>query len=298
MNIIGIDLGASKIEIVVTKNKPNNIIYRRRFLTEKKSYSDLLNQIEHIIDSSPLSGKNTKIGLGAPGIIDQNSGYIKFSSIKILDNKNFQKDLNKKLKIPVKVLNDANCFALSEAVFGAGKDYKMVVGVILGTGMGGGIIYDGKIMKGKNGLAGEWGHISFNENGPACYCGQRGCQELFLSGSGIQRIYKEKTGQDKDVKKIYKDSIRKKDIASMETMRIFMRKFKLSILNIILNIDPDIIVLGGGVSNLPIFFEKSNNILQFKFFKESLKIPVVKNLLGDSSGVIGAALAGETTKNL
>ena len=207
----------------------------------------------------------------------------------------FAENLQKRLGMPVRVVNDANCFALSEALHGAGKGYAMVLGIILGTGMGGGLVLDGKLWSGSQGIAGEWGHATVNPEGPACYCGRRGCQELYLSGTGIQRMYRERTGSDLGVQQIFEASQVGNDADAVQVMEIFLETFGQALGNLVMCLDPDVIVIGGGVSNLPILYKEGLQRVSVQVFQGRQNIRIVQNQLGDSSGVYGAAAAAGTT---
>ena len=226
MHRIGSDLGGTKTELIVTGENPLDVIEKKRVETERSGYEALLKQLEDLVDSvGNLALENPALGLGAPGFVDPKTGAVGSSNLRPLSFKPFQDDLQKRLGMPVKVVNDANCFALSEALHGAGKGYGMVLGIILGTGMGGGLVLDGKLWSGSQGIAGEWGHATVNPEGPACYCGRRGCQELYLSGTGIQRMYRERTGSDLGVQQIFEASQEGSDADAVQVMEIFLETF-------------------------------------------------------------------------
>jgi len=252
--------------------------------------------LEDLVDSvGNLALENPAVGLGAPGFVDPKTGAVGSSNLRPLSFKPFQDDLQKRLGMPVRVVNDANCFALSEALHGAGKGYGMVLGIILGTGMGGGLVLDGKLWSGSQGIAGEWGHATVNPEGPACYCGRRGCQELYLSGTGIQRMYRERTGSDLGVQQIFEASQEGSDADAVQVMEIFLETFGQALGNLVMSLDPDVIVIGGGVSNLPILYKEGLQRVSAQVFQGRQNIRIVQNQLGDSSGVYGAAAAAGTT---
>ena len=292
MDRIGIDLGGTKIELILTHENPMDVIHRVRVETNRRGYAELLDQLVDLVHSvSSKTPDNPSIGLGTPGFVDSSDGSIGSSNLKPLSFKPFQKDLQNRLGMSVKVVNDANCFTLSEALHGAGKGYGMVLGIILGTGMGGGLVLDGKLWSGSQGIAGEWGHATVDPDGPECYCGRKGCQELYLSGTGIQRLYHQRSGKKLNSQQIYDASRHGDDQSAIETMEIFLEVFGQAIANLVMCLDPDIIVLGGGVSNLSILYEEGLERVSAQVFQGRQTIRIVQNQLGDSSGVFGAAAA-------
>ena len=295
MHRIGIDLGGTKTELIVTGDNPLEVIQKKRVETERTGYSALLGQLKGLVDSvRTLAVESPAVGLGAPGFVDPYNGSVGSSNLTPLCFKPFQQDLEEQLQMPVRVVNDANCFALSEALHGSGKGYGMVLGIILGTGMGGGLVLEGKIWSGSQGIAGEWGHATVDPKGPECYCGRRGCQELYLSGTGIQRLYRERSGRELGSLQIYEAWKQGEDVDAADTMEIFLEIFGQAIANLVMCLDPDVIVLGGGVSNLPILYEEGLKRVSQQVFQGRQKIRIVPNQLGDSSGVFGAAAAAGT----
>ncbi len=290
MQRIGIDLGGTKTELIVCTEEPTKVIHRLRVPTCKDSYRQLLDQLVELVNSAKeYCDVPPAIGLGAPGFVYPKTGGIGSSNIQCLSYKPLQEDLSRKLELPVRVANDANCFALSEALFGAGKGTRMVIGVILGTGMGGGMVHDGQIWSGSQGITGEWGHISLDVHGPICYCGRRGCQELYLSGTGIQRMHREKTGNTLSVPEIHDAWENDTESAAGETFELFLDYFGQAIANLVMCLDPDVIVLGGGVSNLPVLYDEGARRTAEQVFRGRQSVRIVQNKLGDSSGVYGAA---------
>jgi predicted NBD/HSP70 family sugar kinase len=208
-----------------------------------------------------------------------------------LNGKPLKKDLELLLGIPVELANDANCFALAETHWGVVKSVepgvKMVFGIIMGTGVGGGIVFDGKIWGGKHGIAGEWGHNFLDDSGGPCYCGKTGCVETVLSGTGLQRFYNQISGLNKTLKEITitadEDPFAKQ---TLERLYHFFGKAVSSITNML---DPDVIVVGGGVGNIPGLYAEGLESLRRHIFNNLLDVPVLKPSLGDSAGVFGAA---------
>ena len=227
------------------------------------------------------------VGIGIPGVLDPITKTTIRTNIKGFLGKSIQKDLAKILKIPVFVENDANCFALSEAVFGAAQGAEFVLGIIMGTGMGGGLVYQKKIISGYKGYAGEIGHVSFDANGEKCWCGNFGCAETYLSGAGIENRFQQKYKKKKSVQEIYELYLAQEPDA-LKFMNDFLDRFGMVIANLIHIISPHKIVLGGGVSNLPLLYKEgvervATNLTSFFELPE-----IVPNKLGDSSGVFGA----------
>ncbi len=291
---LGIDLGGTKIEgIVLDEN--NRELFRKRIATEQQyGYEHILQNIKRMYDNlvDEINGKEHTLGIGTPGSISIDSELLRNSNTIALNGKPLKADLEKKLGRLLELQNDANCFALAEALSGAGKGYDLVFGVIMGTGCGGGIIYKGEILRGLQHIGGEWGHMSINPDGPQCYCGSRGCVETYISGGGLERLYEKEFQQKAEfveiVKKFYAGD--KLVIAFIER---FLDRYGRSMANLINILDPDIVVLGGGVSNFEELYDKGTEYVGKYIFSDRFYTPIVKNKLGDSAGVIGAALMGK-----
>jgi len=289
---IGIDLGGTKTEIILTKEDPLEVIHRKRVPTgQEKGYPFMVRQIAGLVKdylkncSSPPS-----IGIGIPGTLNRKTGLVRNANTQCLIGQPFQKDLEQAIGLPVAVENDANCFALSEALFGAGKGHGQVMGIIMGTGMGGGLVNQGNLWAGSMGIAAEFGHSTINYNGPLCWCGNRGCLEMYLSGTAAEANYQQKTGSFVKLAQIYQTSLTGDDLAATETLDDLVTYFGLGISNLISCFDPDIVVIGGGVSNLPLLYDRGVDAVKSHIFNDELSTPIVQNRLGDSSGVYGAAL--------
>ncbi|MBL4906586.1 MAG: ROK family protein [Sneathiella sp.] len=252
---LGIDLGGTKTEIIALA--PGGAeIYRERRDTPRGSYEDILKNIKALVENSEAeTGQRGTIGIGIPGTISPKTGLAKNANTTELNGHPLELDLNSFLGRPVKVANDANCFALSEAIDGAGQGKSVVFGIILGTGVGGGIVVNGSILNGPNAVAGEWGHIPLpwaNQNerpGPECFCGKKGCIETFLSGPGLSRSHDavSATGPTAQQIAILADD---GDEAALSTLATYERRLAKALASIINVLDPDIIVCGGGLSNL------------------------------------------------
>lgn len=290
---IGIDLGGTKIEGIVL-NEQSGELFRKRIETQQESgYLHILNRIKELYGelSAQIKNQPHTFGIGTPGAISPRIGLLKNSNTVCLNGQPLKSDLENLLDRKIEVQNDANCFAMAEALHGAGRGRKLVFGVIMGTGCGGGIVHNGEVIVGRQAIAGEWGHTSIDPNGPICYCGQRGCVETFISGGGAEARYAGKFGIKKSFREIEKDFYAGEPKA-VEFMQIFFRNFGRALANLIDVLDPDMIVLGGGVSKFEALYTQGVAEVARFIFSDSLETPIVKNQLGDSAGVIGAALIG------
>lgn len=293
----GIDLGGTKIEGVVLKNKaPFDVLCRMRVPTEKqKGYDHIINRIADLIDRMKKeSGASPKrIGVGTPGACDPITGLHKNSNTTSLNGRPFKKDLESVLGIPARMANDANCFAVAEAKMGVVPDHfpdaKVVFGVIMGTGVGGGVVVNGEVINGRQGIGGEWGHNYLCKSGGLCYCGQIGCTETIISGPALERHYKKLTNTDKKLKDIYQLHLNKANPAATETIRRLIDYFGRGIATIINILDPDAIVLGGGVGNIDLLYDEGVKSAEKHVFNSRLDTVFLKPKLGDSAGVFGAA---------
>jgi fructokinase len=290
----GIDLGGTKIECAVLTDA-GDIIERQRLPTESDyGYDHVLGQIEKLVRgvSDKVGAAPGILGIGTPGSIDQATGLLKNCNAQSLNNHPMESDISRLLGIPVVVANDANCFALAEYHLGSItriSPSEVVFGIILGTGVGGGLIVNGKIHKGRNSLGGECGHAVLDPNGLECYCGKKGCVETYISGSALQSFYMMKSGQRRSLEEIYRRYKERNDIIAEETIDRLITYFGLAISNIINTIDPDVIVLSGGVSNIPILYEEGIMEVRKNVFGDWSQTPILKADLGDSAGVFGAA---------
>lgn len=289
---IAVDLGGTKTEIMLTENDPLAVIERKRVPTkQEEGYQFIINQIADLIsDYRRQCEEPPCIGIGIPGSINPKTGLVRNANTVCLIGHSLQKDLERLIKQPIIVENDANCFALSEAVLGAGKGYSVVMGLIIGTGMGGGIVISGKIHTGLQGIGGEFGHMSINFNGPECWCGERGCLESYLSGSALEKNYQKTTGRKKSLQEIHQDFKEKGDPAAKQIIDDLLFYFGLGVANLITAFDPDMVVVGGGVSNIPALYTKGVKQIRHHIFNDQMDTPILKNQLGDSSGIFGAAI--------
>ena len=291
---IGIDLGGTKTEAIVINNDGKEI-FRKRIET-KKSYQGTIKGIISLVkDIESEFGNCSSIGIGMPGAVSLHSALVKNANSIWLNGQPFKKDLELELNRNIYLENDANCFALSEAVDGAGKDENVVFGVIIGTGVGGGVVVNKKIIQGKNNICGEWGHISLpnrtdNEKKYVnnCYCGKSGCIETYLSGPGFSSGFNLRYSKDYDTHEIIK-GYEQNDENCRDALNRYVDHLARG-LSVVCNIlDPDIIVLGGGMSNIDYIYENIDEVIKKYIFNDTFQTTILKNFHGDSGGVRGAA---------
>ena len=290
---IGIDLGGTKIEGIVLDDQGKELSRKRIDTQQEGGYQHILNRIHGLYGEMAKNIKNSPhtFGIGTPGAISPRTGLLKNSNTVCLNGQPLKADLEKLLGRAIEIQNDANCFAMAEALHGAGRGNSLVFGVIMGTGCGGGIVHKGQVIVGRQAIAGEWGHMSILPDGPLCYCGQRGCVETLISGAGAAARYAEKFGVKKPFREIEND-FNAGEAKAVEFMQTFFRHFGRAMANLIDILDPDVIVLGGGVSKFDALYTHGVAEVAKVVFSDSLETPIVKHQLGDSAGVIGAALVG------
>jgi len=290
---IGIDLGGTKIEGIILDNQGKEL-FRKRIETQQEGGArHILERIHGLYRdmTGEIKGASHTFGIGTPGAISPKTGLLKNSNTVCLNGQPVKADLEKLLGRKIEIQNDANCFAMAEALLGAGRGKDLVFGVIMGTGCGGGIVHQGRVIVGRQAIAGEWGHMSIAPDGPVCYCGQRGCVETYISGGGAAARYAEKFGVKKKFHEIEKDFYAGEPQA-VEFMKSFFQNFGRALANLIDILDPDAVVLGGGVSNFNALYKEGVAEVARFVFSDSLETPIVKHQIGDSAGVIGAALVG------
>ena len=288
MHKIGIDLGGTKTEGILLDEK-YNVIERKRIKTpQENGYDSIVKSITFLInDLKKKTSEKTSIGLCTPGVTDPNSGLIKNSNTQCLIGMPLKKDLENILDQEILMENDANCFTLAESSLGSAKGYGMVFGVIMGTGVGGGIVINETIHKGRSNIAGEWGHHILHPNGNECYCGKRGCVETYISGPALERRWLEISSTKKSLQSI----IQNPSSAEYEQWKSeFLENFGMALANVIDILDPDAIVLGGGVSNVSFLYDEGKKVVYEKVFSDLVDTPILENKLGDSAGVFGACL--------
>ncbi|MCF7803761.1 MAG: ROK family protein [Candidatus Marinimicrobia bacterium] len=294
----GIDLGGTKIEGVVIKSADNpQALSRMRIPTEAENgYSHILNRIALLVEkmSTEIGERASHIGIGTPGIVDPGTGTVKNSNTGCLIGKPLPRDLRQRLDIPLTFENDANCFVLAETRFGCIKnqvpDASVIFGVIMGTGVGGGLIVNDTVVRGKHAIGGEWGHNFLDESGGECYCGKVGCVETVISGSALEKYHSDRTGEEKSLREIAKEARDGSDVMAKDTIERLTHYFGKAIAGVINIVDPDAIVLGGGVGNIPELYTDGIRETKKHVFNHSLDTPFLRPELGDSAGVFGAAI--------
>lgn len=298
--LLGIDLGGTKIEGVVLENAVSKKeIARIRIPTEaEKGYDHILYQIHHLVQLLEKESQQQfgLLGIGTPGTFDPATGIHKNSNTTCLNGKSFLQDLEKMLAMEVKMANDANCFALAETTLGAVAknmpEARMVFGIIMGTGVGGGLVIDGKVWNGIQGIGGEWGHNFLDISGGPCYCGKTGCVERVISGPALEQFYFQISGIKLRLNEIYERAKTSKDRQATQTMNRLVSQFGRAVSVLINILDPDAIVLGGGVGNIDALYTDGLAEIGKHIFNNELKTRFFKPALGDSAGVFGAAMLG------
>jgi fructokinase len=291
---IGIDLGGTKIEGIILDDQMKEV-YRKRIDTERdKGYEHIIGKVASLYKEllEYINGTEHTFGIGTPGSISSRTGFLKNSNTTCLNGKPFLTDLEKLIGRKVYMQNDANCFAMAEALMGAGKDHKSVFGVIMGTGCGGGIVYKGEVIEGLQSIGGEMGHMTIDPKGSDCYCGKKGCVETLISGSGVENRYFDLSGNKITLKEIMKD-YRNGEKNAVQIIEKFYVDYGRALSNVINLLDPDVVVLGGGLSNIEEVYTTGLEQVKRYIFNDELKTPIVKNQCGDSAGVFGAALIGK-----
>ena len=297
--LYGLDIGGTKIELAVFNSQLEKQ-YSERVETPKSSYEDWLNTIVHLVKKADEKfGCKGSVGLGIPGFVNQSTGIAEITNIRVADNKLILRDLSALLEREVRAENDANCFALSEAWDAENAQYPSVLGLILGTGFGGGFVINGKIHSGQTGMAGELGHLQLNyhalkllglDNAPIyqCGCGNIACLDTYLSGRGFEMLYRDLKGESLSAKDIIQ-RFYAGDKSAVDFVGVFIELAAISIGNIITAFDPHLIVLGGGLSNFDYLYEALPKALPAHLMRTA-KVPVIKKAkYGDSGGVRGAA---------
>ncbi len=283
---VGVDLGGTKIESVLLDGS-HNVVKRKRISTPHNDYLQILNSISDLVMEISENVDDFSLGICTPGAISKQTGLIKNSNTQCLIGKNIKLDLENLIGQTISIENDANCFAMAEATFGVASDYKMVLGVIIGTGVGGGIVIDKKLHSGRTNIAGEWGHHVLHHNGNLCYCGKTGCVETYISGPSLEKHWARLTGKSQNLPEILSNvdsEIGKK------WKNNFLENFGFGLANVIDILDPDVIVLGGGLSNIDFLYTEGKDSVYDKVFSDLVDTPILKNNLGDSAGVIGACM--------
>lgn len=282
---IGIDLGGTKIEALALSVSGEELI-RRRVPTPKNDYAATVGAITGLVQVIEAeTGETGTVGVGTPGAISPATGLIKNANSTCLIGHPLDRDLAEALDRPVRLANDADCFALSEAIDGAGRFAEMVFGVILGTGVGGGLVWRRQLLSGANAIAGEWGHNPLpwprddERPGPDCYCGRQGCIEAFLSGPALEQQYRDATGK----------SLTAREITDGLLWKSYQDRLARALAHVINIVDPGVIVLGGGLSNVERLYQPVMDLLPSYVFSDHVATEILPPVHGDSSGVRGAA---------
>jgi len=290
---IGVDLGGTKIEAIAIDGVRE--LLRRRVSAPRGDYVGTVAAMRDLVAGIERElGVTGTVGVGIPGAISGATGLVKNANSTWLIGQALNRDLERALGRPVRLMNDANCFTLSEAIDGAAQDARTVFGVILGTGTGGGIVVDRQVIEGRHRIAGEWGHNPLpwprddERPGPACYCGRAGCIETFLSGPGLSAAYAAATGRRAEAAGIAALA-EAGDADANVVLDLYESRLARSLASIINVLDPDVIVLGGGVSNIARIYDRLPALVKPFVFSDSADTPIVPARHGDSSGVRGAA---------
>ena len=286
MSKLGVDLGGTKTEAILLDDSLN-VLERKRVPTPKDNYSEIVNTVSKLVLEVSSNASDFSLGICTPGAISKKTGLIKNSNTQCLIGKPLKEDLEKKLKKNIAMENDANCFVTAESKMGAAKNFDLVFGVIMGTGVGGGITVNGKLHSGRTNIAGEWGHHTLHRNGNPCYCGKTGCVETYISGPALEQKWESLSGESKSVPEILSNL--DSDIGKIWKSE-FLENFGYGLANVIDILDPDAIVLGGGLSNIEFLYTEGKNSVYEKVFSDLVDTPILRNELGDSAGVYGAAL--------
>jgi fructokinase len=284
---LGIDLGGTKIEGIVLAADGTEVARRRVATERERGYEHVIGRTAALAaELAAFVPGCQRVGIGTPGSLSARDGTLKNSNTVCLNGRPIRRDLAERLGLEVVLENDANCFALAEARAGAARGARVAFGVILGTGVGGGIVVDGRLWPGLQHVAGEWGHHRISDDGPPCYCGQRGCVETFLSGPALARAY---GGDDADAAEVARRA-EAGEARAAAVLERWLDRFGRALANVVNVLDPDVIVLGGGLSNLACLYDRGVAAVGRYVFNDELRTRIVRHALGDSAGVIGAAL--------
>jgi len=278
-----------------TASDGDEVLLRHRIPTERAGgYEHMIGQIAKLVAecAEKIGQRPTVIGMGTPGARDPQTGLMKNCNTTELNGKPFKEDLERRLGVPVLIANDANCFALAETHLGAVRqhhpDAKVVFGIIMGTGVGSGIVINGQILNGHHGIAGEWGHNVLSPDGPECYCGKRGCVETLISGPALEAWYEAKAKRRLSLAQIAAATAHD-HVAKLTIDRLHLL-FGQALANVVNILDPDVIVIGGGVGNVQSLYSVGRQTILPFLFNPRFATPIIAPALGDSAGVFGAAL--------
>lgn len=292
--LFGIDLGGTKIEgVVLPDAETPEPLARLRIETEaEQGYAHVLGRISELVGmlEHETGLQANRVGIGTPGSTNPVTGLMRNSNSTCLNGMPFHRDLREKLGREVRMANDANCFALAEAKWGAAKGYPTVFGIILGTGVGGGLVVEGRALEGANGIAGEWGHNILDASGSECYCGRKGCVETFLCGPANERAYRARTGERRSLAEIAERAREGGDPDAEIQIENLCANFGRAVATVVNVFDPHAIVLGGGVGQVDELYDRGREACRPWVFSDQFDTPFLRPALGDSAGVFGAAL--------
>ncbi len=283
---LGVDLGGTKTEAILL-DENFSVIKRKRIPTPQNDYQKILDSISSLVLDISKNVTDFSLGVCTPGAISKQTGLIKNSNTQCLIGKSLKEDLENKLGKKIFMENDANCFTMAEATLGAGINFDSIFGVILGTGVGGGIVIDKKLHSGRTNIGGEWGHHTLHRNGNLCYCGKHGCVETYISGPALENHWKNLSGKSQSLKEILPDIDNE---YGKKWKDEFLENFGYGLANVIDILDPDAIILGGGLSNIDFLYTEGKESVYSKVFSDLVDTPILKNELGDSAGVFGACM--------
>ena len=283
---LGVDLGGTKTEAVLL-DENFSVIKRKRIPTPQNDYQKILDSISSLVLDISKNVTDFSLGVCTPGAISKQTGLIKNSNTQCLIDKSLKEDLENKLGKKISIENDANCFTMAEATLGAGINFDLIFGVILGTGVGGGIVINKKLHSGRTNIGGEWGHHTLHRNGNLCYCGKYGCVETYISGPARENPWKKLSGISQSLKEILPDIDNEHGKKWKDE---FLENFGYGLANVIDILDPDAIILGGGLSNIDFLYTEGKESVYSKVFSDLVDTPILKNELGDSAGVFGACM--------
>lgn len=287
---IGIDLGGTKIEGVVLDHDGHELLRKRVDTRKSEGYQTILHTIAQLVGHLEAeAGQKCSVGIGTPGAISAVTGTMKNSNTVCLNGRALLEDLQTLLDRPLRIANDANCFTLSEALDGAGKGYGVVFGVIMGTGVGGGIVFNGQLHQGHQHIGGEWGHNILEMDGPDCYCGHKGCVETLISGPGLAADFQRHGGDSALLASDIVALAAQGDALAEAALQRFFDRFGRAMAMVVNILDPDAIVLGGGLSNVERLYTEGRARVAHYGFNDEFITPILRNVHGDSSGVLGAA---------
>jgi len=283
---LGVDLGGTKIEAVLL-DENFVVIERKRIPTPQNDYDKILDAMSSLVLDLSENISDFTLGICTPGAISKQTGLIKNSNTQCLIGRSLKEDLENKLDKKISMENDANCFALAEATLGVASDFDLVFGVILGTGVGGGIVINKNLHSGRTNIGGEWGHHTLHRNGNPCYCGKTGCVETYISGPSLENQWTLLTGKSQPLKEILSNIDNE---IGKKWKDDFLENFGYGLANVIDILDPDVIVLGGGLSNIDFLYTEGKESVYNKVFSDLVDTPILQNKLGDSAGVFGACM--------